>query len=155
MLRDALAAMHAERYHLVTSATAAALATGQCRSGDVETARATIESALERARRLGEVRWLPTLFCAQGEVLMASSDRSGAEKSFIRAIALAEQQAAPSLELRAAIPLANLWRTEKRTTDAIALLEGISQKLPEPAETKDFIASRNLLQQLRADAEAR
>ena len=151
MLREALSVMHSERYHLRTSATSCALAMGLCRSGQVEEARSTIDHALKRAQHLGETRWLPALFQTQGEVLQALSDEMEAEESFMRAIRCAQDQSAPSSELRAAIPLAELWSGWGRKDDALALLEGVWQKFPEVSETKDLIAARKLLDELRRD----
>jgi predicted ATPase/DNA-binding winged helix-turn-helix (wHTH) protein len=151
MLREALSVMHSERYHLRTSATSCALAMGLCRSGQVEEARSTIDHALKRAQHLGETRWLPALFQTRGEVLQALSDEMEAEESFMRAIRCAQDQSAPSSELRAAIPLAKLWSGRGRKDDALALLEGVWQKFPEVSETKDLIAGRKLLNELRRD----
>jgi predicted ATPase len=124
---------------------------GLCRLGQVEEARSIIGNALKRARHLGETRWLPALFRTQGEVLQALSDEIEAEESFMRSIQCARDQSALSSELRAAIPLAKLWSGRGRKDDALALLEGVWQKFPEMSETKDLIAGRKLLNELRRD----
>jgi tetratricopeptide (TPR) repeat protein len=87
------------------------------------------QAALEHfaeARRLAEET---ECLCLQaetvrmsGELALAMGDRSGAEASYREAIAIAQQQSAKLLELRAATSLARLWRDQGTDPQAHALL---------------------------------
>ena len=69
-----------------------------------------------------EDRWAESeLYRVRGELLRAGHDLAAAERSFSRAIGIAQQQSAKFWELRAAISLARLWRAQgKRDAAAIS-----------------------------------
>ncbi len=60
----------------------------------------------------------------RGEILLqlGSQNKAPAEEAFLTAIAVARQQKARSLELRAALDLARLYHSTSRSADAHALL---------------------------------
>jgi len=68
-----------------------------------------------------------------------------AEECFRKALAVARQQQAKSLELRAAISLARLWRQQQKREDARALLEEIYHWFTEGFDTQDLQAAEDLL----------
>jgi predicted ATPase len=83
------------------------------------------QAALEHfaeARRLAEKTESPCLQAEtvrlSGDLLLAMGDRSGAEASYREALALARQQSAKLLELRAAMSLARLWRDQGKRAGA-------------------------------------
>jgi tetratricopeptide (TPR) repeat protein len=61
----------------------------------------------------------------RGDLLIAIGDGAAAEKSYNRALAVAERQSAKLLELRVARSLARHWRDQGRRTEAGALLTSI------------------------------
>jgi len=61
----------------------------------------------------------------RGDLLIAVGDRAAAEKSYNRALAVAEGQRAKLLELRVAHNLAHHWRDQGRRIEAGALLASI------------------------------
>ena len=61
----------------------------------------------------------------RGELLRAGHDPAGAERSFCRAIDIAQQQSAKFWELRAAISLARLWHEQGKRDAARDLLAPI------------------------------
>jgi predicted ATPase len=70
-----------------------------------------------------EARWAEAeLHRVRGELLRADHDPAGAERSFSRAIGIAQQQSAKFWELRAAISLARLWREQGKRDAARELL---------------------------------
>jgi hypothetical protein len=54
----------------------------------------------------------------QGDLLNATGDQAAAERSYRRALAVADRQNAKALELRAATSLARLWRDQGKRTEA-------------------------------------
>jgi tetratricopeptide (TPR) repeat protein len=58
----------------------------------------------------------------QGDLLNATGDQAAAERSYRRAVAVADRQNAKALELRATTNLACLWRDQGKRTEAHDLL---------------------------------
>ena len=149
LLRQALSGMYSERYHLLTSAASASLAMGLCAIGQAHEALAIADSALERARSTGVSRGFPTLIRARGEALTILHDYVGAEACFVESIESARSQASVSLELKAAIPLARLWKRQGNVGQSIDLIERICAKFPEISQSRDLIAARAFVTDVR------
>ena len=77
-----------------------------------------------------------------------SSERESAEACFHRAITIARQQSAKSLELRAAVSLARLWQLQGKTEEARQMLAGVHGAFVEGFDTADWQQARNLLDTL-------
>jgi predicted ATPase len=91
---------------------------------DAEGALTRIEEALALARETGE-HWSDALLLRlRGEILLKRNpvNTPPAEDAFLTAIAIAQQQKARSVELRAALSLAKLYHSTERAADAHALL---------------------------------
>jgi tetratricopeptide (TPR) repeat protein len=97
-------------------------------------------------------------FCAaevyriEGDLLLRQ-DRPAvedAERSFRTAIDLARDRAAKSLELRATMCLARLWRQQGRAEDARRALAEVYGWFTEGFDTADLRAAKTLLEELRA-----
>jgi predicted ATPase len=71
-----------------------------------------------------------------------------AEACFHKALAIARQQQAKSLELRAATSLARLWHRQGKKAEARALLAPVYQWFTEGFDTKDLQEARALLEEL-------
>lgn len=67
------------------------------------------------------------------------------EEAFRKALAIAQHQHAKSLELRAAMSLARLWRTQKKEVEARHLLETVYGWFTEGFDTPDLQDARALL----------
>jgi predicted ATPase len=65
-----------------------------------------------------------------------------------RAIEVARQQEAKSLELRAATSLARLWRDQGKRAEARDLLAPVYAWFTEGFETRDLIDAKALLEEL-------
>jgi len=73
-----------------------------------------------------------------------------AEGYFERALAVARQQQAKSLELRAAMSLARLWRDQDKVQQARELLAPVYDWFTEGFDTRDLKEAKALLEQLAA-----
>jgi predicted ATPase len=71
-----------------------------------------------------------------------------AEACVVRAIELARASEARSLELRAAISLAGLWRTRGRTAEARTLLGDVCRWFGTHTTSADLIEAKQLLREL-------
>jgi len=86
----------------------------------------------------------------EGELLLARSAEHSveAETCFAQALATARRQQAKSLELRAAMSLARLWRRREKRTDAHQLLAEIYGWFTEGFDTADLQEAKALLDEL-------
>ena len=80
--------------------------------------------------------------------LAAGSDVSAVEQLFNKAMEIARQQKAKSIELRVAMSLAKLWPQQGRRAEARQLLADIYNWFTEGFETVDLKAARKLLNDL-------
>jgi tetratricopeptide (TPR) repeat protein len=85
-----------------------------------------------------------------GDVLASMGDRSGAEASYCKAIAIAQRQSAKLWELRAGTSLARLWRDQGKPRDARALLAPVYGWFTEGFGTPVLEEAKALLEELAA-----
>jgi len=85
-----------------------------------------------------------------GEVVLKSLDTVKAEAYFHRALEVARQQQAKSSELRAAMSIARLWRSQGKPQQARELLAPIYGWFTEGFDTLDLKEAKALLEQLEA-----
>jgi len=71
-----------------------------------------------------------------------------AETCFLRAIKIAKQQKAKSLELRAAVSLCRLWQNQGKKVEALGLLSKVYNWFEEGLGTPDLMAAKVLLEEL-------
>src|SRR5205823_746780 len=85
-----------------------------------------------------------------GQLLLqhAAPDASQAEARFQQALAVARQQQAKSLELRAAVSLSRLWQRQGKRDKAHELLAPVHGWFTEGFDTTDLQEARALLEQL-------
>jgi predicted ATPase len=98
-----------------------------------------------------EVHWCEAeLYRVKGKLLLSISTEapSGAEDAFQRAIEIAREQNAKSLELRAAVDLARLWKAGEKTDQARELLRPIYDWFTEGFDTTDLRQAKALLEEL-------
>lgn len=135
------------------------------RDGQLDAGMAMLEEAWRAAQTLGEGTHLAELYRLRGELALARAvesspmdhahepsiadqraAESGAEGDFVEALAIARQQEARALELRAAMSLARLWLRQGRGDDARELLGDIYGWFTEGFATSDLVAARTLLE---------
>jgi class 3 adenylate cyclase/predicted ATPase len=112
---------------------------------------ATVDQTLRFVRESGERWWEPEVHRLRGEVLLARGGRhrTAAEQCFQHAIRIARKQTARSLELRAAMSLARLWREQGRRAEAYELLAPVYGWFTEGFATADLQDAKALLEVLR------
>jgi predicted ATPase len=97
-------------------------------------------------------RWAEAeLHRVRGELHLASGDRDKAEASFVEALAVADGQDAKMWGLRAAVSLAELWSTNGRSSDAMALVAPRRSWFSECLDSHDVRRADRLLSRLASD----
>jgi predicted ATPase len=134
-----------------------ALASVHARWGRFDQAESCLARALRHIAETKE-KWLEAdIHRTAGELALAASDRNGkqAEAHFQRALSIAREQGAKSLELRAATSLARLWCRQRRDDRARDLLAPVYAWFTEGFDSPDLQAAKALLAELGADKLAR
>ena len=153
-LRDGIDACHAIGSGLLVPYWLALLARAYGRSGQVEEGLAAVADALEQVERTEERYAEAELYRVRGELLLAGDavNRSEAEACFHRAIEIAQFQKAKGWELRAATSLARLLSQQDKQAEARDLLSGTHGWFTEGFDTADFVAAKQLLDELSGEA---
>jgi hypothetical protein len=73
---------------------------------------------------------------------------SEVEGYFLRAIVIAQKQQAKSLELRATVSLARLWRSQGKKAEAHQMLSEVYNWFTEGFDTKDLQEAKTLIEEL-------
>jgi predicted ATPase len=94
----------------------------------------------------GERWWEAELCRLRGELLRLS--QSDSELWFQRSLDVSRQQGAKSLELRAAMSIARLWRDEGKRKEALDLLAPVYGWFTEGFDTHDLKEAKTLLEEL-------
>jgi predicted ATPase len=134
-------------YHL------ALLAEAYGNVGKVEEGLSTLTEALAWVEQTGDRLWEAELYRLKGELTLPQAEThkakvEEAEACFLKAIEVARQQQAKSLELRATTSLAQLWRSQDKRADAHHLLSEIYNWFTEGFDTKDLQEAKALLDEL-------
>jgi adenylate cyclase len=122
---------------------------GQC--GQAEDGLTLLEDAFAHSRTGGPRITESRLYRVQGDLWLAHAAeqyQAEAERCFDRALAVARQQQAKSLELRAALSLARLWQCQGKRTDAYQMLAEVYNWFTEGFATANLQEARQLLRQL-------
>jgi predicted ATPase len=134
------------------------LAEGYGQAGDAARARALVAEALARMEHTEERWWAAELYRVQGNLTL--QDPAGladvateAEACFLHAIAIACEQQAKSLELRAATSLGQLWQQQGKDEAARQMLEAIYGWFTEGFDTPDLQEAKALLMALGSPVE--
>jgi tetratricopeptide (TPR) repeat protein len=101
-----------------------------------------VETTEERVSEAELLHRLP------GDLLNAAGDRSGAERHYRQAIAVAERQGAKLFQLRASVSLARLWRDQGNRAEARDLLGPIYNWFAEGFDAPDLKDAKVLLEAL-------
>jgi DNA-binding winged helix-turn-helix (wHTH) protein/tetratricopeptide (TPR) repeat protein/type II secretory pathway predicted ATPase ExeA len=165
-LKRARAANRASHGGLMCTHTLAFQAEGHRRLGEFDAGLAAVDEALAAAEATLDRSYWPELWRIKGELLLAagSATQPGgradsrwgapesvwheAERCLQRALEMAREWQAKSLELRAATSLSRAWHARGRTPEARALLTGICQWFRSDDENVDLAEARALLDHL-------
>jgi predicted ATPase len=148
-IREGIATMQTMEAHLHQPAFLALLAEVYAQAGQPAQGLAALDEASARAEATGE-RWSQAeIYRLQGELrLRQGANTQEVAAYYNQALVLAQQQAAKSLELRAAMSLARLWQGQNTRQVARALLAEVYAWFGEGFNTPDLVDARALLVQL-------
>jgi class 3 adenylate cyclase/predicted ATPase len=120
------------------------LAEMHAQSGEHETALSIVEQILTETNDVTGRAWEAELHRQRARIILALDPArvSEAESHLRKAIEVARRQSAKSLELRAAISLTELWRTQERFDEARDLIEPIYRWFDEGSDTGDMRHAR-------------
>jgi predicted ATPase/DNA-binding winged helix-turn-helix (wHTH) protein len=128
-----------------------AMAEGLAAAGRVVDGLASIEEAIARSLRSGQLWCLADLLRIKGALILSEAARGAAavaEDHFLQALDLARRQGGRSWELRCATSLARLWRDQDRSNEACELLAPVYNRFTEGFATADLGAAKALLEEL-------
>ena len=130
----------------------AVLAETELRGGHLERATAALDDAVAISDALDETFWRAGILCVRGDLIRALSadDWRAAQDRYSEAVAIAREQQAKSLELRAATSLARLWGDKGRRAEARELLAPLYGWFTEGFDTADLKEAKVLLEELAA-----
>jgi class 3 adenylate cyclase/predicted ATPase len=120
----------------------AMLAEGHLWGKDCDQALAVIDEALRQAQGTGDLWWQADLYRLQGE---AHTDRSLAQASFERGIAVARQQGSLMLELRNAMRLARIAHGKQEKTAALERLRETYGRFREGFDSRELREAATLI----------
>lgn len=93
----------------------------------------------------------PELLRVRGELLRASAEvtaQQAAESAFLLSLKLARKNGALFWEIKTAVSLAELWKTNRRR-DARNVIEDVVSRIVDPYQTTDMRTARRLYEELR------
>ena len=122
-------------------------------AGFIEEASAVLYDARDAAKRASDrFFWDAELLRLEGELRLCSrpTEAGEAEENFRSAITMARERHAKSLELRASMSLARLWRDQGKPQQARELLAPVYGWFTEGFDTRDLKEAKALLEELAA-----
>ncbi len=131
--------------HLNKCLVSSLLAETQLAIGETVAAYQTLETGITAAASMGEDYFRPELYRLLGHCLLEAGDGDEAQSNFQRALEIACQQQAKSLELRAAMSLSQLWAEQGKQVQAYELLAGVYNWFTEGFDTADLREAKQLL----------
>jgi predicted ATPase len=155
-MQQVLATLWAQGQRLSRPYFLALLAEAQGKARRTEEGLIMLAEALARVDNTGEREYEAELYRLKGTLTLQSKVQSleskveeEAEACFQKAIEIAHQQQAKSLELRATISLARLWQQQGKKNEARQLLAEIYNWFTEGFDTADLQEAKALLEALR------
>jgi predicted ATPase len=124
------------------------IAEAHVRAGQFDDALTALDQAAGSAAETGECHYQAELHRLRGEILTETGEDSEALSWFQRAMDIARNQQAKSLELRAATSLARLWRDQGKPVEAQELLAPVYGWFTEGFDTADLKDAKALLEEL-------
>jgi predicted ATPase len=128
------------------------LALSYANIGKFDDAWRCISEAISAVETTKERWWEPEVQRTAGEIvlMLPTQDAAKAQECYDRALSIARQQHAKSLELRAAMSLARLWRDQGKPRQARELLAPVCDWFTEGFDTLDLKEAKALLNDLVA-----
>ena len=116
--------------------------------GELTLAKSRVQSLESRVKKSPRSKVQSPKSAKTKSQILNSKSQEEAEACFLKAIAIAQQQGAKSLELRAAMSLARLWQQQGKKIEAHKLLSDIYNWFTEGFDTKDLREAKILLDEL-------
>jgi class 3 adenylate cyclase/predicted ATPase len=152
MIRSSLDAWRSTGSTLRVPTDLSYLASAYLKVGQFDNAERCIREAMMAVESTDERWYEAEVNRIAGEVTLHSplSDTSNSERYFERALAVAREQQAKSWELRSAMSLARLWRSQGKPRQARELLAPVYGWFIEGFDTRDLKEAEALLAELAA-----
>jgi len=115
------------------------------RAGRPAEAMEALSTGLQFASDNAELTFEPELYQFRGELLIAQGEVAEGEASLVHAVELARSRQARMQELRAALPLAKVWRASGRTKEISGLLEPLERWFREHGDVPELHEVRAIL----------
>jgi class 3 adenylate cyclase/predicted ATPase len=148
MMRGAMAAAKKINSKMLWTPHLGSLALAHARAGQAEAALHLLSEALAAVEDMGERMFEAELHRIIGDVLLSVQRQGEAQVELTRAVAIARQQQAKSWELRAAMSMARLWRSQSKVRQARELLAPVYGWFTEGFHTRDLKEAKALLEEL-------
>ncbi len=148
IVRAALEAEHSAGGEINYPQKIACLAEIHRHAGHAEEGLKAVEDGLAFSERTGNTHYDTELWRLRGELFKMQDKTAEAECCFQKAIEIARQQSAKSLELRSATSLARLWEQQRKRTEARQVLGEIYGWFTEGFDTADLKEAASLLGEL-------
>ena len=116
--------------------------------GELTLAQSRVQSLESRVKKGAKLKVQSPKSAKTKSQILNSKSQEEAEACFLQAIAIAQQQGAKSLELRAAMSLARLWQQQGKKVEAHKLLSDIYHWFTEGFDTKDLREAKVLFEVL-------
>jgi predicted ATPase len=113
---------------------------------------AALGKAFDMMKSTGQRYYEAELSRICGELLIRNSENDAAEFYLQESLGVARKQGARSLELRASVSLARLWRSQGKLKEAGALVGAIYGAFDEGFECRDLVQAKALIGELGAGA---
>jgi predicted ATPase len=159
-LERALVALQARGFRRLLTPPLGVYAQAQAHAGHTAEARRILMETLAFCNENGDQIFSPDIWRILGVVALLEAHSAAAQglspneyeadaqSSFLRAIHMAQQQGARMWELRAAVPLAQLWATQGRIIEATELLHPLCVLFPNPSVSSDVRTAHALMSEL-------
>jgi predicted ATPase/DNA-binding winged helix-turn-helix (wHTH) protein len=146
-LRHGLNQLHAMRYEMLSTDFKISLVQGLVATGGYDEGLALADETIGQVQANGDLVRMPEALRVKGSVLLSLPRRRprDAEACFVESLAWSRRQGARSWELRTAVDLAALWRTEGQPGRAERLLRPIYEQFGDDPDVADLTAARRLL----------
>ncbi len=126
------------------------LAEAVAKTGYSDEIATIVDEELEGAERNQALTLVPEMLRIKGDLLLLQSSQNvaAAKDCFLRSLERARAQGAMSWELRTALSLARLERSQGRTSEARQLLQGIYERFSEGFGSSDLKRAKLILEEL-------
>jgi adenylate cyclase len=118
------------------------------RRGDLEGAARVLDAAIREIQAGGERLWEPEVYRVRGELHVSSGSEALGRQFLLRALEVAREREALSLELRAATSLARLEQAPGRRTEVCRTLREVLDRFTEGFATADVRNAAALVREI-------